>query len=444
MRLKFGLGLAVALAAQLCTASVQAQDKLVLWWNKSFVPDQDRVMEDIVKAWEKKSGKSAELTFYALPDLPARMVAAFDAKQVPDVVFGQIVAIQTAAFAFEDKLLDIGDVIKPLSPGFTEGARNALTYLNGKTGERAVYAFPIMQHGVNLHYWQDLVDKADMPSKTPPTDWAGFWNYWGAVQKSLRSKGERVFGTGLTYSVESTDTWQELVYFQNAYGVRFVDQTGKLLVDEPATRAGMIKALDDFARHYMARDVPTGAINWKDSDNNTAMTNRQVVMTANPTLSIPGFFAGKNDDYYKTTLKTLRWPKGPDGKDVPLSVSVHLGFVPKDAKAPALAKDFVAFFLQPENLDRFVIASKGAFFPVRTAALSNEYFTKEDPHRSAVFRNFVDSPTLPYDWVYNRKMIQAFTENVWGRALGRIITDRWETGRAVDEMFARLKQLDAQ
>jgi multiple sugar transport system substrate-binding protein len=187
--------------------------------------------------------------------------------------------------------------------------------------------------------------------------------------------------------------------------------------------------------------VPPGALGWKDSDNNQAFHNRQVVMTANPTLSIPGFHFGKNDDNYNNKIKTLRWPNGPDGKPITLSVSVHVGFIPKNARNKDMAKDFVRFFMQPANLDQFVKASAGAFFPIRKESLKDPFFAAADPHRSAVYKNFTDAPNVPYEHVLNRKYIAVQTENLTGRALGRILSDKWPTDKAVDEMIARVKQL---
>jgi multiple sugar transport system substrate-binding protein len=93
--LKVGI-MALMIAVVFAAAPAFAQEKLVIWWNKSFVPQQDEAFKEIVQKWEKKTGKQADLSFFALPDHPAKMLAAFDSKIVPDVDFGQIVNVQTA------------------------------------------------------------------------------------------------------------------------------------------------------------------------------------------------------------------------------------------------------------------------------------------------------------------------------------------------------------
>jgi multiple sugar transport system substrate-binding protein len=431
----------LAVVIFVATAPGIAQEKLVIWWNKSFVPQQDDAMKEIVQKWEKKSGKQTDLSFFALPDHPAKILAAFDSKIVPDVDFGQIVNVQTAQFAYDDKLLEISDVLNPIRSRFVDVALRGTEFLDGKTGKRGTYAFPLMQHGVNIHYWLDMVQTAGFKESDIPTQWKPFWDFWGEVQKRLRAKGERIYGLGITYSVESTDNWQEFYHFMEAYRGRILDDNGKLIANDPKMRQNIIAAMDDFTRYYKAKNVPPGAISWKDIDNNLNFNNRQIVMTMNPTLSIPGSFLGKNDDYYNNKIKTLRWPTAPDGKLFPLRSSVHSGFIPKDAKNKDLAKDFVRFLLEPENLDLFVKASNGAFFPSLKESYKDPFFVSADPHRAAVYKNFTDQPNRNYEIVLNRKYPQVDTENVVGRACGCILSENWATAKAVDEMIARMKQI---
>jgi multiple sugar transport system substrate-binding protein len=435
------MGILLALVVLAFLAPPPASAQLVVWWNKSFVPQQDEAFKEVVQKWEKKTGGKVDLSFFALPDHPAKMLAAFDSKIVPDVDFGQIVNVQTARFALEDKLLEISDVMNPIRSRFVEVALNGTEFLNAKTGKRGTYAFPLMQHGVNFHYWLDMLQTAGFKEADIPKQWKPFWDFWGEVQKRLRDKGERIYGMGLTYSVEATDTWQEFDHFLEAYRVRILDDNGKLTTGDPKVRQGIITALDDFTRHYKAKNVPPGAISWKDIDNNLNFNNRQVAMVVNPSLSIPGSFLGKNDDYYYNKIKTLRWPAAPDGESFALRSSVHSGFIPKDAKNKDLAKDFVRFILEQENLDLFVKASNGAFFPSLKASYKDPFFVSADPHRAAVYKNFTEQPNRNYEQTLNYKFVQVQTENLTGRACGRVLADNWEPAKAVDEMIARLKQI---
>jgi len=74
-------------------------------------------------------------------------------------------------------------------------------------------------------------------------------------------------------------------------------------------------------------------------------------------------------------------------------------------------------------------------------SLKDPFFVSADPHRAAVYKNFMENPTRPYDVVLNRKFVQVETENLIGRACGRVVSENWTAAKAVDEMLARMKQL---
>ena len=67
--LKVGI-MVLMVAVVFAAAPALAQDKLVVWWNKSFVPAQDDAFKEVVQKWEKKTGKQVDLSFFALPRPP--------------------------------------------------------------------------------------------------------------------------------------------------------------------------------------------------------------------------------------------------------------------------------------------------------------------------------------------------------------------------------------
>jgi multiple sugar transport system substrate-binding protein len=420
---------------------VLSQETLVIWWNKSFFPQQDDAFRKIVKKWEKKTGKQAELTFFTLPYHPLKIVAAFDSKIVPDVDFGQVVGVQNAQFAYEDKLLEISELLNPIRHKFIDSALRSTQFLNAKTGKRDTYTFPLMQHGVNIHYWKDMVESVGFQESDVPKAWRPFWDFWGEVQKRLIAKGEKVHGLGLTYSSEASDTFQIFSHFLAAQKIDITDDNGKLFIEDPNVRKGMTLALEDYTRHYKAKHVPPGAISWQDSDNNLSFSARKIVMVVNPSLSIPVSFLGRNDDYYYNKIRTLRWPASIDGSLLPLKISIHSGFIPKDAKNKDLAKDFVRFLLEQENLDLFVKASNGGFFPVLKESYEDPFFVSSDPHRSAVYKNFTENPHRIYEELKDHKYVRFQMENHIGRGLMRILSENWSAERAMDEMFTRMKKI---
>ena len=94
----------------------------------------------------------------------------------------------------------------------------------------------------------------------------------GAGRLSLQD-GTRAFGIGQPLGVDSSDSsirsspsWR--------YNVKRVDDDGKLLVDDPKVRPGLIGALKDYTDIYSRGCTPPSATNWKDPDNNVAFHNK--------------------------------------------------------------------------------------------------------------------------------------------------------------------------
>src|SRR3546814_14045227 len=94
-----------------------------------------------------------------------------------------------------------------------------------------------------------------------------------------------------------------------------------------------------LANVYKKGYVPAGAVNWGDADNNAAFYSHQVVMTFNPSLSIP---AGKQGDQkVYPDIVTMEPPAGVDGKATPSLVAVNSVIVPAGSKHVDLAKAFL-------------------------------------------------------------------------------------------------------
>jgi hypothetical protein len=67
------------------------------------------------------------------------------------------------------------------------------------------------------------------------------------VQTGYRQKtGQRGFGIGNPMGVDSTDSFFSFLTFMDAYNVKLVNDSGKLLVDDPTVRQGLINAMTDY------------------------------------------------------------------------------------------------------------------------------------------------------------------------------------------------------
>src|SRR5260221_11592327 len=86
--------------------------------------------------------------------------------------------------------------------------------------------------------------------------------------------------------VDCSDSFYSFLTYMDAYNVRVVDDEGKLTVDGPEARKGLIAAVRDYAHTIEKGCTPPSAVNWKDPGNNVAFHNKQIMITHNATISI--------------------------------------------------------------------------------------------------------------------------------------------------------------
>lgn len=445
---------AALVAAGLAAQPALAQDKLTVFWVKGFYKAEDDALFAAIKKFEAKHPKiKVELSQYPVQDMIPKTVSALDSGTPPDVAYADVYDFQvTAKWAFDGKLEDISSVIDPLRGKF-EAAALATTFLyNDQTKSRAYYAFPIKQQTMHIQYWKDMLADAGFKEGDIPKTWKEYWSFWcDKVQPAYRQKsGQRAFGTGFPMGVDSSDSFYSFLTFADAYNVKMVNDSGKVLVDDPAVRQGLINAMTDYTSVYTKGCTPPSSTSWKDPDNNVAFHNKTTVLTHNATISIAAKWL---DDMNNTTLTeaqratakknyteniaTAGFPNKPDGTKMVYRTAVKTGVIFKDAKNKAAAKQFVAFMLDEANLTPYVEGALGRWFPV-TKAAQQSAFWKADPHRLAVYNQYM-SGTVPFEFTKNYKFTVLNNENVWAKAMNRILNEKVPVDKAVDEMIARIK-----
>jgi multiple sugar transport system substrate-binding protein len=432
----------------------QAQEKLTVWWVKGYYKAEDAALFEAIKKFEAKyKNIKVELSQYPIQDTIPKTVSALDSGSPPDVAYSDVYDFQvTAKWAFDGKLEDLSKVIDPIRSKFEPAALSTTFLFNNVTQSRAYYAFPIKQQTMHIQYWKDMLGEAGFKESDIPKDWKGYWDFWcDKVQPAYRKNtGKRGYGTGFPMGVDSSDTFYSFLTFADAYNVKLVNDSGKLLVDDPAVRDGLIKAMSDYTSVYAKGCTPPSSTSWKDPDNNVAFHNKTIVMTHNATISIVAKWlddmnnealtadqralAKKN---YTELIATAGFPNKPDGSKMIYRAAVKTGVIFKDAKNKEGAKKFVAFMLDEANLTPYVEGSLGRWFPVQKLAQQSPFW-KGDPHRLAVYNQFM-SGTTPFEFTKNFKFTILNNENVWGKAMNRIINEKVPVDKAVDEMIARIK-----
>ncbi|MGZ5249619.1 MAG: ABC transporter substrate-binding protein [Caldimonas sp.] len=444
----------IATCALAFAGQALAQEKLTVWWVKGFYKSEDDALFAAIKKFEAKHPKiKIELSQYAIQDMIPKTVSALDSGSPPDVAYADVYDFQvTAKWAFDGKLEDISSVIDPLRTKFEPTALSTTFLYNDQTKTRAYYAFPIKQQTMHIQYWKDMLADAGFKESDIPTSWKEYWNFWcDKVQPAYRQKtGTRAFGIGQPLGVDSSDSFYSFLTFMDAYNVKLVNDSGKLLVDDPTVRQGLINALSDYTAVYTKGCSPPSSTSWKDPDNNVAFHNKTTVMTHNATISIAAKWlddmnnaaltdaqraaAKKN---YTELIATSGFPNKPDGSKMIYRAAIKTGVIFKDAKNKAAAKQFVSFFLDEANLTPYVEGSLGRWFPVTKVAQQSPFW-KGDPHRLAVYNQFMNGTTT-FEFTKNYKFTVLNNENVWAKAANRVLNEKVPVDKAVDEMIARIK-----
>src|SRR5215469_6589940 len=161
-----------------------------VWWPQGFVPEEDVSIKKIVADYQKASGNTIELGIMPFAPQRQKIVAAMQSGVVPDVMInnpGEIIAL----YAWEDKLVDLTDVVGTQREEFTETALANVNCYNNVTKKRSIYGVPLTQDVLPNHVWQPLVEKAGYKMADIPKTWDAFYDFFKEVQKKLRAQGVR-------------------------------------------------------------------------------------------------------------------------------------------------------------------------------------------------------------------------------------------------------------
>jgi multiple sugar transport system substrate-binding protein len=421
---------------------------LVVWWEKGFYPQEDEAIAEVIAAFEQESGKQVELVLYPQEDLPGEIAAALEEGRPPDFAFGIDTGQTISQWAFDDRLVDLSDAVGHFSDLFDPGTLAWATLLNGKTGQRALYALPVGRSTNHLHVWNSLLQDAGFTLDDIPREWNAFWSFWcDQVQPALRQAMRRddVWGVGLNMSGEPSETWVQFLQFVAAYDADYVTPDGRLVIDEPGVRKNLVRAMEAYTSLYRKGCVPPDAVSWvTGAYNNQQFLAQAIVMTPNETLSIPNALKAERPDDYHKNVATIEWPLGPTGKPFAIWGFVFSAVVFKGGSNVGVAEAFVRFLVGEAWLAHYLNFSGERLIPSMTKLLEQPFWLDpSDPHRMAAVMQVASRP-LVYSYAVASgewRHDQVLTENVWSKAVHRVAAEGISPEQAVDEAIARIKEI---
>jgi multiple sugar transport system substrate-binding protein len=416
-----------------------------VWWVQGSAQEEDISFKKIVAEYEKASGNTIDYSITPYAPLRQKIVSAVTGGLVPDL-FQNTPAEIIALYAWQDKLVDVSDVVETQREEYTETALLTVRCYNNVEKKRSIYGVPYTVGASMNHIWRPLVEKAGYTMEDLPKTWDAFYDFFKEVQKKLRAQGMRnVYGLGFQLATIGGDCNARANDFLIAYGGQdIVTKDGKLHLDDPKVRKAAIEMLTYPTTAYKGGFVPPGAINWNDFDDNNAFHAKQIVMDIEGSLSTEMAIIKNQQDYNDIVVMGLALSN--DGKPVPAQQGSLCGLIPKGAKNVAVAKDFLKYLIQPRVLNEYLKTGLGRYLPAMPAIVKNDpwWLDPKEPHRPAYVRQGLFGPTVPTFWTSNPAYAQVQNEHVWQTAWSEIIQDRATLQAAAEKAFKRVEEIFAQ
>lgn len=456
----FGLGLGLANCTTHSPSSFNLNlsaenSELLIWWEQGFLPEENEQMIQIVRNWEKESGQRVNLKLLPVDLIDqelTRLVREPGNSKLPDIVYSVGVDPSLGPkLAWRDQLMDLSEVIQPIKDRYSPVALAQVFYHNQVRGERSYYALPLWQADDYIHYWGNLIEAIGFSPADVPTDWEPFWRFWQTAQTQLRLQGHpQIYSLGLCMSTLGFDTYTSLMMFLDAHNVTVVNPEGEFLLETPENRKRMIAALHEYTQFFLEGYVPPAAAEWTGSGNNTNFLDGSILMTQNLTLSIPLTQKLPNNPYNQDAVNryqqivTIERPRKPDGTNLLTRKGIKQAVVPKTCPHPEAAKAFLAYLVEPQNLNRLITGSKGRVLPVMPQLFENSLWSDStDPHLSVALQISQRPSLTPYEVIHSA-FSQVQSQQLWAKMVLRVIQDQASPTEASDWAIAQIKAIWAE
>jgi multiple sugar transport system substrate-binding protein len=439
--------LGVATAATLARPFIAnaAAKTASVWWTQGFIPEEDASFRSMVADYEKASGNQIDTSIIPFAPMIQKIVSSLTSGDVPDAVQNFVSSVTVVPQnAWNDKLIDLTDVVETQTSQYHPTALLSAKYFNNIKKERSFYCVPDRASVLPFHIWSSLVDKAGYKMSDAPKTWDAFWDFFKPMQKALRDKGVRgVYALGLQPTTIGPADGNALFHqFLIAYGGNgIVTQDGRPHLDEPQVKDAVIKSLMYITTAYKEGYVPPGALSWNDADDNNAFHAKQIIMNLDGTISTELALFHQKERY--DDIVTMGLPLDNAGRPVASQLGVGAVFIPRGAKNVEVAKDFLKYAIQPKVLNEYLKAGLGRWLPPMPDLVKNDPFwlDPKDPHRSAYARQGMLSPTVANYPAFNPGYAEANSQQIWGTAEADVIREGMTPQAATEKALKRIGEI---
>ena len=421
-----------------------ATSTVTVWWTQGFAEEEDTAFKKIVTDYEKASGNTIDYSIIPYAPERQKIISAVTSGDVPDL-FQNNPAPIIALFAWNDKLVDVSDVVETQKEEYTETALLTAHCYNNVTKKRTFYGVPYSLDSFTNHIWRSLVEKAGYQMSDIPKTWDAFYDFFKGAQTKLRDQGMRhVYALGFQLTTNGFDPAAFFNQFLIAYGGQnIVTKDGRLHLDDPQVHKAVLATLTYPTTAFKEGYVPPSAINWNDADDNNAFHSKQTIMDLDGSLSTEVALINDKQAYHD--IVTMGLALSNDGKPVPSLTGSFCGLIPKGAKNVAAAKEFLKYLIQPKIINDLLKTGLGRNLPPMLSVVKNDPWWRDpkDPHRGIYVQQGLLGPTVPNFWVYNPAYAWVQNERVFPNAWVAIMKDGVTPQTAADKAFKRVEEIFA-
>src|SRR5260370_6623458 len=184
-----------------------------VWWTQVLAEEEDVYCKKMVADYQKASGNTIDYSIMPYAPLRQKIVSAVTSGVVPDLYQNtpaEVIALQ----AWDDRLVDVSDVIETQKSQYARTALLTVNCYNSVEKKRSFYGLPYTVNSLTNHIWRPLIEKAGYTLEDIPKTWDAFYDFFKEGQKKLSAQGERkVYALGFQLNTTGNDSNALFNYF---------------------------------------------------------------------------------------------------------------------------------------------------------------------------------------------------------------------------------------
>ena len=121
-------------------------------------------------------------------------------------------------------------------------------------------------------------------------------------------------------------------------------------------------------------------------------------------------------------------------------VELKQAIILAQSKKQEIAKDFLTYLAQPENLSAYTKGAQGRYLPVMPELFDDPFWQEQrDTHISVAVKQLQN--TRPAYQVLNSAYGEVADQNVWGKVLRKMALGELDSQAAADEAITTIQQI---